>query len=146
MTNTTVRAANRLTARWAAEVSGGTVFPAADPVRFGLLAACGTSAGRSPGISTDPLAVGSARQPVTAAFGADGFRAAAVSAMGMMFPGKDSGEPPHRKTTVTARFTRPFGFLAVHRATRLVLAAGRVTDPKPLPEDEGACVPNGSES
>ncbi|GGP93319.1 hypothetical protein GCM10010266_15180 [Streptomyces griseomycini] len=111
-----------------------------DPVRFGLLAACDTSAGRFPGISADPLALGSARQSVTAAFGADGFRATAVSAMGMMFLGKDAGELPHRKRKVTARFARPFGFLAVHRATRLVLAAGWVTDPKPFPEDEGDSV------
>ncbi|MFF7473916.1 hypothetical protein [Streptomyces sp. NPDC008092] len=29
---------------------------------------------------------------------------------------------------------RPFGFLALHRHSRLVLAAGWVTDPLPLPE------------
>ncbi|GAA2399626.1 hypothetical protein [Streptomyces daghestanicus] len=39
---------------------------------------------------------------------------------------------------------RPFGFLAVHRETRLVLAAGRVTDPKPFPEDEDAYLPDTS--
>ncbi|MGW2486043.1 hypothetical protein ACWCV9_02330 [Streptomyces sp. NPDC001606] len=31
---------------------------------------------------------------------------------------------------VYARFRRPFGFLAVHRASRLVLASGWVTDPQ----------------
>ncbi|GAB2724757.1 hypothetical protein [Streptomyces bullii] len=35
-----------------------------------------------------------------------------------------------------AVFDRPFGLLAVHRAMRLVLAAGRVTEPEPLREDE----------
>ncbi|MCX5423370.1 hypothetical protein [Streptomyces sp. NBC_00078] len=34
-------------------------------------------------------------------------------------------------TVVRAEFDRPFAFLAVHRETRLVLAAGWVTDPKP---------------
>lgn len=41
-------------------------------------------------------------------------------------------------TTVEADFDRPFGFLAVHRTSRLVLAAGWVTEPVPHPgyEDE----------
>jgi hypothetical protein len=39
-------------------------------------------------------------------------------------------------TTIEATFDRPFGFLALHRHTRLVLAAGWVTDPEPFREDE----------
>jgi hypothetical protein len=35
-----------------------------------------------------------------------------------------------------AAFDRPLGFLALHRHTRLVPAAGRVTDPEPFREDE----------
>jgi hypothetical protein len=38
-------------------------------------------------------------------------------------------------TVVRAVFDRPFGFLAVHRETRLVLAAGWVTDPEPYREE-----------
>jgi len=38
--------------------------------------------------------------------------------------------------TVTARGDRPFCFLALHRRSRLVPAAGWVTDPEPYP-DEG---------
>lgn len=38
--------------------------------------------------------------------------------------------------TVFAVFDRPFGSLAVHRTSRLVLAAGRATDPEPYREDE----------
>lgn len=41
----------------------------------------------------------------------------------------------HVTTTVNATFDRPFGFLALHRTSRLVLAAGWVTDPEPFRED-----------
>ncbi|GHC48650.1 hypothetical protein GCM10010349_12520 [Streptomyces flavofungini] len=65
-----------------------------------------------------------------------------------------SSQLPHQRTPVTARRTLvtagahegwlraggqralPFGFLAVRRHTRLVLAAGWVTDPEPYREDE----------
>ncbi|MEJ8670964.1 hypothetical protein WKI71_28885 [Streptomyces sp. MS1.AVA.1] len=39
-------------------------------------------------------------------------------------------------TTIRATYDRPFGFLALHRHSRLVLAAGWVTDPEPYREDE----------
>jgi serine protease inhibitor len=39
-------------------------------------------------------------------------------------------------TGVQAVFDRPFGFLAVHRHSRLVLMAGWVTDPEPYPDDD----------
>jgi hypothetical protein len=45
-------------------------------------------------------------------------------------------EPEHESERACATFGRPFGFLAVHRASRLALAAGRVTDPAPFREDE----------
>ncbi|MEU0191568.1 hypothetical protein ABZ250_17125 [Streptomyces afghaniensis] len=50
---------------------------------------------------------------------------------------RDSGQG---QTLATAVFDRSLGFLAVHRETSLVLAAGRVADPKPFPEDEDAYV------
>jgi hypothetical protein len=102
---------------------------------FGLTAARDDRAGHFPGVSAFPLAVGSAEQAAMARFGALGFEAAAVTAFGA--PG--AGIPRLRwlVTTVEARYDRPFGFLAVHRHTRLVLAAGWVTDPEPCREDEG---------
>ncbi len=48
-----------------------------------------------------------------------------------------AGPPPERRyvtTRISAAFDRPFGFLALHRHSRLVLAAGWVTDPPPFPE------------
>ena len=91
--------------------------------------------GHFPGISPLPLAVGSARQSTTATFGPRGFRAAAVTAFGIALAGAAPSAPRWVNTRVEASFDRPFGFLAVHRHTRLVLAAGWVTDPKPYPED-----------
>ena len=89
--------------------------------------------GHFPGISAFPLAVGSAEQTTMAKFGALGFEAAAVTAFGMAA----AGLPPERRhvtTVIDAAFDRPFGFLALHRHSRLVLAAGWVTDPLPFPE------------
>lgn len=103
---------------------------------FGLTAASREQGGPGsfPGISDFPLYVGSARQLAVARFGARGFEAAAVTAFGMA--GAGVPKPRWVTTTVKAAFDRPFGFLAVHRHTRLVLAAGWVTDPEPFREDE----------
>ncbi|MER6460284.1 serpin family protein [Streptomyces sp. NPDC001228] len=97
---------------------------------FGLSTAAGTREGHFPGISAAPLAVGAAGQSAVAEFGPLGFRAAAVTAV-LAAPG---GGPPryrHESTVVRAVFDRPFGFLAMHRDSRLVLTAGWVTDPTP---------------
>ncbi|MBX9362277.1 serpin family protein [Streptomyces sp. WAC04114] len=105
---------------------------------FGLTAARDTSSGHFPGISDFPLAIGSAEQSTMAKFGALGFEAAAVTA----FDAVAGGLPDLRYVTtrISAAFDRPFGFLALHRHTRLVLTAGWVTDPLPFPaydwEDE----------
>jgi serine protease inhibitor len=99
---------------------------------FGLTTAMNTDYAHFPGISDFPLAVGSARQSTTAAFGPLGFRAAAVTAIAL----SPAGAVPDLRyvtTTVRASFDRPFGFLALHRHSRLVLAAGWVTDPEPYP-------------
>jgi hypothetical protein len=53
---------------------------------------------------------------------------------------EDRPEPQYETTRADAVFDRPFGFLAVHRETSLVLTAGWVADPKPFPEDEDAYV------
>ncbi|MER5543226.1 serpin family protein [Streptomyces sp. NPDC002589] len=100
---------------------------------FGLTAARDTSAGHFHGVSAAPLAVGAAGQSALARFGALGFRAAAVTAFGAV----GAGLPPALRyvtTRIDATFDRPFGFLALHRHSRLVLAAGWVTDPLPFPQ------------
>jgi hypothetical protein len=96
---------------------------------FGLTTAQDRRQAHFPGISDTPLAIGAARQSALARFGALGFRAGAVTAV-MAAPG---GVPQYRyeTTVVRAAFDRPFGFLAVDRASRLVLVAGWVTDPVP---------------
>ena len=101
---------------------------------FGLTTARDATRGHFPGISPFPLAIGSAEQSVTARFSARGFHAAAVTA----FDAVATGVPDLRylTTVVTARFDRPFAFLALHRHTRLVLAAGWVTEPESYPEED----------
>ncbi|MFJ9248055.1 serpin family protein [Streptomyces sp. NPDC101776] len=97
---------------------------------FGLTTARDTGDGHFPGISPYPLALAQAGQSAVAQFGALGFRAGAVTAVA---PGHGGSRPDLRHTTtvVTALLDRPFGFLAVHRESRLVLTAGWVTDPMP---------------
>ncbi|MFM9609860.1 serpin family protein [Streptomyces niveiscabiei] len=94
---------------------------------FGLGAARDRSRGHFPGVSDRPLAVSSAEQSAVARFGAEGFEAAAVT----LVAAAAGGVPEFRWTTrtVEARFDRPFGFLAVHRGTGLVLMAGWVAEP-----------------
>jgi len=95
---------------------------------FGLSAARDARQGHFPGISASPLAVDAARQSAVARFDALGFEAAAVTAVAAA-PGGAPPVPQYRATVVTAAFDRPFGFLAVHRETRLALAAGWVSEP-----------------
>lgn len=95
---------------------------------FGLATASDTSRGHFPGVSDTPLAIAAARQTATATFGPRGFRAAAVTIM----PAAAGSVPPpprHRALHIAARYDRPFGFLAVHRASGLVLVAGWVAEP-----------------
>ncbi|MEU3304479.1 serpin family protein [Streptomyces sp. NPDC006678] len=103
------------------------------PALFGLSTAMDGSHGHFPRMSAAPLAVASARQSATAVFDAEGFEAASVTAIGAMVGGLG---PPPRHTTkyIEAEFDRPFGFLAVHRTSRLVLTAGWVAEPTPCPE------------
>ncbi|MFE0106397.1 serpin family protein [Streptomyces sp. NPDC059009] len=109
----------------------------ARPEPFGLAAARALPS--LPGISDAPLVVGSAQQSATATFSSAGFRAAAVTAVEAVYMGFPPA-PEYETVRATVLVDRPFGFLAVHRETRLVLAAGWVTDPKPFPEDENAYV------
>ncbi|NBE53897.1 proteinase inhibitor I4 serpin [Streptomyces sp. YC537] len=102
---------------------------------FGLGTATDGSDRHFPGVGSGPLRLCSARQSATASFAATGFEAAAVTALGIEWMGLPP-EPEHTSTVVRAVLDRPFGFLAVHRATRLVLAAGWVVEPEPYDEDE----------
>jgi serine protease inhibitor len=92
---------------------------------FGLAAAQDASHGHFPGISPAPLAISQGAQDVYAAFSAEGFEAAAVTALAVKLAG--AFFPQRRRVRlIEAAFQPPFGFLAVHRPSGLVVVAGRV--------------------
>ncbi|MFI8825895.1 serpin family protein [Streptomyces sp. NPDC053431] len=93
---------------------------------FGLTSASDTGRGHFPGVAEEPLAIGQARQSATARFDAEGFAAASVTGFAAA-----AGCPPvrYRVRRVGLTVDRPFGFLAVHRTSRLVLTAGWVAQP-----------------
>jgi hypothetical protein len=100
----------------------------AEPGVFGLTTAQDSRQGHFPGISPRPLAVSQARQSATATFTDTGFTAAAVTALAM----RAGSAPPRdrlRKAVTRVEISPPFGFLALHRPSGLVLAAGWVTEP-----------------
>ncbi|AWZ10827.1 serpin family protein [Streptomyces sp. ICC4] len=99
------------------------------PGLFGLRTAA-EGPGHFPGISAAPLGVGSARQSAMARFHAEGFEAAAVTAVTMYRGGPRRS--PYRVRRAEFGVSRPFGFLAVDRGSGLVLFAGWVTDPATL--------------
>ncbi|MER7518619.1 serpin family protein [Streptomyces sp. NPDC126499] len=102
---------------------------------FGLTTARDDTRGHFPGICAHPpLAVRQARQAAMARFGAKGFQAAAVTAIGM--PGAGVPRTPYVVRRVDLDVDRPFGFLTVHRTSRLVLAAGWVAEPVPYVFEE----------
>jgi hypothetical protein len=81
-----------------------------------------------PLLSPAPLYVSDGAQDVVARFFAEGFEAAAVTAFEVAI----TGAPPdddQQVTLATAIFDRPFGFLAVHRPSRLAVVAGWVDSP-----------------
>lgn len=107
------------------------------PVRlFGLESASDDRFGHFPGISSEHLAVASARQSALARFHAEGFEAAAVTAVAVAAAGCGMPRLRYRVRRARVAFHRPFGFVAVHRTSRLVLAAGWVTDPAAHVEEE----------
>jgi serine protease inhibitor len=85
----------------------------------------GTDMGRGhfPGLSNEPLGVSQAKQSIVAQFSATGFRAAAETHIVIALRNH-----PRRPASILVTFDRPFGFLAVHRPTKLVLVAGLVYD------------------
>lgn len=102
------------------------------PEVYGLAAALDGTRGHFPGISPVPLALEAAAQTATAVFGPLGFRAASVTSVSAYAAGVP--ERRYRSLRLSADFARPFGFLAVHRTSRLVLASGWVAEPMPYEE------------
>ncbi|MFE5945767.1 serpin family protein [Streptomyces sp. NPDC056480] len=100
---------------------------------LGLSAACVADPAPFPGVSEAPLVVEGAQQTAVARFHARGFEAGSVSAMAAV--GCGLPHTPYRVRSVELGIDRPFGFLAVHRTSRLVLSAGWVAEP--VPYDEG---------
>ncbi|WP_426506433.1 hypothetical protein ACPPVO_50825 [Dactylosporangium sp. McL0621] len=96
---------------------------------FGLRAAAAPAL--FPGISSEPLRVASAGLSVAAAFTGPGFRAAPVTRTPVVPMTPPAGTA--RRLRVTVRFDEPFGYLAVHRPTDLVLMAGWVDTPEAAP-------------
>jgi serine protease inhibitor len=97
----------------------------ANPELFGLGLLTDTTTSHLPRLSPIPLAISDGAQDVLARFFAEGFEAAAVTAFGAM-PGSAPPKARYDVTYVSVDFDRPFGFLAVHRPSRLAVVAGWV--------------------
>jgi hypothetical protein len=95
---------------------------------FGLGRLTDTSTSHLPLLSPVPLAISAGAQDVLARFFAEGFEAAAVTAFGAI-AGSGPPETPYEVTLMMVTFGRPFGFLAVHRPSRLAVVAGWVKSP-----------------
>lgn len=93
---------------------------------FGLNLLTEAQTSHLPLLSPIPMYVSNGAQDILARFFAEGFEAAAVTAFEMML---GSAPPPtdYEVTAIDANFDRPFGFLAVHRPTRLAVVAGWVS-------------------
>lgn len=101
---------------------------------FGLGTARRNRRGTFPGISAEELAVDGAAQTAMATFSAEGFVAAAVTAITFMAGAAPSLRPRNAMTRlVEVDFNRPFGFVAAHRPTGLALMTGWVGRPLPWP-------------
>jgi serine protease inhibitor len=96
-----------------------------DTVRRLGVAGVPADVGHFPGIGPS-LAVGRARQGARATFTAEGFEAAAVTSVDLLA----YGLPSNPVRTIWVTIDRPFGFLALHRPTGLVLVAGWVAEPE----------------
>ncbi len=103
----------------------------AEPGRFGLESARDTASGHFPDLSPTPLAVGQARQAAYAAFAAEGFEAAAITAMEMVAASSRVRRRPPvgDRLVVSVEHDRPFGFVVVDRESRLALFAGWIAEP-----------------
>ncbi|WP_067780244.1 serpin family protein [Nocardia amikacinitolerans] len=99
----------------------------ATPELFGLIAAMRTDRNHFPAISPEPLALAQGVQDVLARFTREGFEAAAVTSFAVRAVSMPLSAE-HLITQVEVAFDRPFGFLAVHRATGLAVVAGWVAE------------------
>ncbi|MEY9927476.1 hypothetical protein ABH926_002110 [Catenulispora sp. GP43] len=99
------------------------------PEVFGLATVTDTGRGHFPAISPEPLAVSQARQSAAAMFTADGFEAASVTAV-LVTAGGRPPVPARTVKQVRVEFDRPFGFLALHHRSGLIMAAGWVAEPE----------------
>ncbi|MEU6248434.1 serpin family protein [Glycomyces sp. NPDC047010] len=104
---------------------------ARDAEALGLTLAANPRRAQFERLAARRLFVSQARQTCTARFGATGFEAAAVTAMGMAQYGSAPPVAEHRHVRADVVFDRPFAYLAVHRPTGLVLVAGWVKTPAP---------------
>ena len=95
---------------------------------FGLRSLTESDTSHLPLLSPVPLSVSRGVQDVLARFFAEGFEAAAVTAFGMVL-GSAPPEERYEITYVDVTFDRPFGFIAVHRPSRLAVVAGWVSSP-----------------
>ncbi|WMX45238.1 serpin family protein [Streptomyces roseicoloratus] len=99
---------------------------------FGLTTARDATRGHFPGVAErPPLCVRGARQAAMARFGAKGFESAAVTAFAVA-GGAAEVRLPYVVRGIDLTVDRPFGFLTVHRTSRLVLTAGWVQEPVPF--------------
>ncbi|NDL57808.1 serpin family protein [Phytoactinopolyspora mesophila] len=94
---------------------------------FGLETVSRSDRGHFSRISPVPMRVDQAVQSAVAIFSATGFEAAAVSAVGL----RVVSMPVHNARGLQMTYDRPFGFLAVHRGSGLVLFAGWVDEAEP---------------
>lgn len=101
---------------------------------FGLRSVSDLDHGHFPGMSEEPLGVGAAAQDIVARFSAEGFEAAAVTALGA-FAGSAMPLQTFAITRVSVAFDRPFAYYAVDRASGLILVAGWVGAP-PAPSGQ----------
>ena len=95
---------------------------------FGLRSLTEPNTSHLPSLSPVPLSVSRGVQDVLARFFAEGFEAAAVTAFGMTL-GSAPPQERYEVTYVDVTFDRPFGFIAVHRPSRLAVVAGWVSSP-----------------
>jgi hypothetical protein len=94
------------------------------PDAFGLRSLMDRRPGHLPNISDFPLALDNGLQQVTATFSAEGFRAAAVTALEM----RAGGAHRYSARCVTVVLDHPFAFLARHRPTGLLVVVGVVAE------------------
>jgi serine protease inhibitor len=96
----------------------------AEPDLFGIETATDATHGHFDDISSYQLAIGAAKQDLSVAFTAEGFRASSMTAIEAVA----GGVPPEQPQSFLIHIDRPFGFVAT-TTDNLVLIAGWVDDP-----------------